>query len=56
MAVVMLVYVVAWQYGNRAGQRREAERIEALRASGWLTEKQETGKARHEELPREVPM
>ena len=40
MAISMGAYVVAWQYGNKRGQRKEAERVEALRASGWLNEKQ----------------
>ena len=41
MAVSMGLYVVAWQYGNKRGQRREQERVQALRESGWLQEKQD---------------
>ena len=41
MAVCMGIYVVAWQQGNKRGQRKEQERIESLRASGFLKEKQE---------------
>jgi hypothetical protein len=49
MALCMLVYVVAWQYGNRVGARREAERIEALKASGWLKEKMDVEEERTED-------
>lgn len=41
MALSMLAYTIAWRWANKRGQRREAERIESLRASGWLKEKQE---------------
>ena len=36
MALSMGAYVVAWQAGNKRGQRKEQERIEQLRASGYL--------------------
>ena len=38
MALSKGAYIIAWQYGNKRGQRKEAKRIEALRASGWLKE------------------
>jgi hypothetical protein len=41
MAVSMGLYVIAWQYGNKRGQRKEQERVQALRESGWLKEKQD---------------
>lgn len=49
MALSMACYVIAWQYGNRVGQKREAERIDALKASGWLKEKQEPAEERQED-------
>ena len=55
MALSMAGYVVAWQYGNKVGQRREAERIEALKASGWLKEKQEPTEERQEDT-KEISM
>lgn len=56
MALSMLVYSFAWRYGNKVGQRREAERIEALKASGWLKEKQEPEEERTEDTAEEIPM
>ena len=41
MIVSMGIYIVGWQYANKKGQKKEAERIEALRATGWLKEKQD---------------
>lgn len=41
MLISMIIYAFAWKHGNKVGARREAERIEALRASGWLKEKQD---------------
>ena len=41
MALSMAAYVVVWRLGNKRGQRKEAERIEMLRASGYLNEKSE---------------
>ena len=41
MIVAMALYLLFWEHGNVRGQRKEAERIEALRASGWLRERQE---------------
>lgn len=37
----MGLYLIGWQHGNIRGQRKEAERIEALRASGFLQQRQE---------------
>ena len=48
MALSMAAYVVAWQYGNKRGQRKEQERIEALRQSGYLKEKQEESEEKQE--------
>ena len=42
MAVSMAAYVVVWRIGNKRGQRKEAERIETLRQSGYLNEKSES--------------
>ena len=50
MALCMTAYSFAWQRGNKLGQRREAERVEALRASGWLHEKQEVEDERNEHM------
>lgn len=47
MALGMGLYVVAWQYGNKRGVRKEQERVEALRASGFLKEKQDGEDAEH---------
>lgn len=35
----MAAHVVVWRFSNKRGQRVEQERIEALRASGWLKER-----------------
>lgn len=43
MLVSTALYVVAWQRGNRRSARKEAERIEALKVSGWLKEKMPEG-------------
>ncbi len=40
MALSMSLYVGVWKAGNKRGARKERERIEALRASGFLPEKQ----------------
>ncbi|KAK8220024.1 hypothetical protein M8818_000440 [Zalaria obscura] len=40
MALAMTLYGIAWNIGNKRSARKEAERIEALKASGWLKEKQ----------------
>lgn len=50
MALTLAIYVVGWQYGNRVGVRRERERIENLRASGWLKEKQDVETDRREDV------
>lgn len=55
MALSMGAYVLAWQYGNKRGQRKEAERIEALKASGWLKEKQDPEDEKLEDR-NEIPM
>jgi len=39
MLLCMIAYGFIWQIGNKRSQRKEAERIEALRASGLLREK-----------------
>ena len=51
MAISMALYGLAWQMGNKRSSRKERERIEALRASGWLKEKIPEG---GEEERREV--
>ena len=45
MILSMILYGVAWQIGNKRSARKEAERVEALRASGWLKEKEERSAA-----------
>ena len=45
MILSMILYGVAWQIGNKRSARKEAERVEALRASGWLKEKEERNAA-----------
>lgn len=55
MLLSMLAYVIGWQFANKAGQRKEAERIEALKASGWLKEKQEPVEER-KETTAEIPL
>ena len=54
MALTMASYVFAWRIGNKRGQRKEAERIEALRASGWLKEKQDPEDEKLEDRPNEI--
>jgi len=39
MLLCMIAYGFIWQMGNKRSQHKEAERIEALRASGLLGEK-----------------
>lgn len=39
MAISMALYGIAWQINNKRNTRKEVERVEALRASGWLKEK-----------------
>ncbi|KAF2156698.1 hypothetical protein K461DRAFT_272772 [Myriangium duriaei CBS 260.36] len=41
MILSMALYGVAWNIGNKRSAQKEIERIEALRASGWLKEKEE---------------
>ncbi|KAF2259262.1 hypothetical protein CC78DRAFT_537198 [Lojkania enalia] len=36
MLVCMVIYGVVWTIGNKRSQRREAERVERLKASGLL--------------------
>lgn len=43
MLISMALYGVAWQIGNKRSTRIEIERVEALRASGWLDEKRMGG-------------
>lgn len=54
MALTMSLYVVAWRLGNKRGQRKEQERIEALRASGWLKEKQDGQDDQQEYVANEI--
>ena len=56
MLLVMIGYVFAWQAGQKRGRRKERERIEALRASGWLNEKQQETEAERKEDKEEFPM
>ncbi|KAL1302379.1 hypothetical protein AAFC00_002782 [Neodothiora populina] len=39
MLLTTLLYGLAWQIGNKRSARIEAERVAALKASGWLDEK-----------------
>ncbi|GAB7345670.1 hypothetical protein MBLNU457_3954t1 [Dothideomycetes sp. NU457] len=55
MLVSMGLYAIAWQLGNKRSARKEAERIEALKASGWLKEKMEVEEERKEHL-HEIPI
>lgn len=41
MGLSLGLYLVGWQHGNIRGQRKEGERIQALRASGFLRQRQE---------------
>ncbi|PSN65935.1 hypothetical protein BS50DRAFT_574424, partial [Corynespora cassiicola Philippines] len=41
MLLCSVVYVAVWQTANKRSQRREAERIERLRASGLLRREKE---------------
>lgn len=41
MLLCTIVYVLAWRHGNKVGVRREQERIDALKANGYLQEKQQ---------------
>ena len=54
MALSMGLYVVVWKAGNKRGARKEQERIEALRASGFLKEKQEGEDEREEYTVNEI--
>ena len=36
MMLCMVTYGFIWQAGNKRSQKREAERVERLRAGGWL--------------------
>lgn len=38
MAICMTAYGIAWQFGNKRSQRKEAERVEQLRNAGLLKE------------------
>lgn len=51
MALSMGLYVIGWQHGNIRGQRKEAERIEALRASGFLRQRREEVEGKEGRLP-----
>lgn len=48
MALSLGLYLVGWQHGNIRGQRKEAERIEALRASGFLRQREEETRGERE--------
>lgn len=39
----MGLYVVAWRIGNKRGTRKEQERVEALRASGFFGNEKQDG-------------
>ncbi|KAF2806532.1 uncharacterized protein BDZ99DRAFT_466102 [Mytilinidion resinicola] len=52
MLLCMVAYGFAWNHGNRISQRKEAERIDALRASGLLREKGVGGEAEAEKVER----
>ena len=54
MALSMGLYVVVWKAGNKRGARKEQERVEALRASGFLKEKQEGEDEREEYTVNEI--
>ncbi|PNS19206.1 hypothetical protein CAC42_2383 [Sphaceloma murrayae] len=55
MVLSMILYGVAWQMGNKRSARKEAERIDALRASGWLKEKEDRA-GHHTEKKEEVTL
>lgn len=52
MALSLLIYVLVWQHGNRTDRKREIQRLEALRAQGWLREKYDDAGSEtvHEEI------
>ena len=52
MAVSLGLYLVGWQHGNIRGQRKEAERIEALRASGFLRQREEETRGEEEKTEK----
>lgn len=54
MALAMGLYLVGWQHANIHGQRKEAERIEALRAGGFLKQRQEETEERTDEKTSSV--
>ncbi|GAB7347203.1 hypothetical protein MBLNU459_g3310t1 [Dothideomycetes sp. NU459] len=57
MALSMALYGVAWNIGNKRSARKEAERIENLKASGWLKEKlPPSGEEERREDLTEIPM
>jgi len=56
MAISMALYGIAWQVGNKRSTRKEQERIEALKASGWLKEKAPFKDEERTEVVREIPM
>lgn len=41
MLLSMVLYGIAWNIGNKRSARAEEERVAALRASGWLKEKED---------------
>lgn len=48
MALSLGLYLVGWQHGNIRGQRKEAERIEPLRSSGFLRQREEETRGERE--------
>ncbi|KAF2190040.1 hypothetical protein K469DRAFT_699615 [Zopfia rhizophila CBS 207.26] len=42
MVICMLLYGVIWQVGNKRSQKKEADRIQQLRASGLLKDEKAT--------------
>ena len=55
MLLVMGAYIAVWQYGNKVGRRKEAERIEHLKAEGWLKEKDGFEDELNEDVDDEIP-
>lgn len=59
MIVSMGLYGIAWSMGNKRSARKEAERIENLKASGWLKEKlpvEAEKEEEHREVLTEIPL
>ncbi|ORY03237.1 hypothetical protein BCR34DRAFT_617850 [Clohesyomyces aquaticus] len=49
MLLAMLIYGFVWQAGNKRSQKKEADRVAKLRASGLLREDKQDGVEREPE-------